>query len=280
MPKKPRLPFAVQSRTEDELSALVRRVAAALAPETVAPGPGAALTATPAQARDADLARLRATEALRKVLDEHAYMLALGLAMRREAPVTYADLGEAVGISRQAARTRWPVLPDAKPGRPKDTRHRWERYVDAVETALQTAGVYTTMSWAETNGTDDEREERWEGGVSCGADTLAWNEDRGWWLILNGESVRDLPVAVDAPVKEVAVAALAYLPVLRDRRPEDVLPGDRIRDLDMLWEVIDTPFTRPDGTVTVPVRDTTDPEETTQLALAPDAALKIETEMA
>lgn len=119
MPKKPRLPFAVQSRTEDELGALVRRIAAALAPETVPPDPGAALTATPTQARDADLARLRATEALRKVLDEHAYMLALGLAMRQDAPVTYADLGDAVGITRQAARTRWPVLPNAKPGRPK-----------------------------------------------------------------------------------------------------------------------------------------------------------------
>ena len=158
MPKKPTLPFAVQSRTEDELGTLVRRVAAALAPETVAPDPGAALTATPTQARDADLARLRATEALRKVLDEHAYMLALGLAMRQDAPVTYADLGDAVGITRQAARTRWPVLPDPKPGRPKRQvtvtfqggPTEWDRYemeypASTLEGDLDTVGAYLVV---------------------------------------------------------------------------------------------------------------------------------------
>ena len=158
MSKKPTLPFAVQSRTEDELRDLVRRIAAALAPEIVAPDPGAALTATPAQARETDLARLRATEALRKVLDEHAYMLALGLAMRRDAPVTYADLGEAVGITRQAARTRWPVLPDPKPGRPRKQVEvtfqggpaEWDGYrmeypASTLEGDLDTVGAYLVV---------------------------------------------------------------------------------------------------------------------------------------
>jgi len=118
---KPTLRSApADARLDEELHRLVRRTAAALAPETVPASPLAALSATPEQARAADLARLRATEALRRALEEHAAMLALGLGYRQDAPVTYADLGGAVGISRQSARSRWPsAIPDARPGRPR-----------------------------------------------------------------------------------------------------------------------------------------------------------------
>lgn len=123
MPKPPQPPRSLRSIDEDlveELVRLVRRTAAALAPETVPDSPAAALAGTPEQMRAADLARLTAVEVLRRALDEHASMLALGLGRRREAPVTYADLGAAVGITRQSARTRWPAaIPDARPGRPR-----------------------------------------------------------------------------------------------------------------------------------------------------------------
>lgn len=40
------------------------------------------------------------------------------------APATYADLGAAAGISRQAARERWPgAIRHARPGRPRIERH-------------------------------------------------------------------------------------------------------------------------------------------------------------
>ena len=259
------------------LDDLVRRAAHAMDPRAAFAEPGETSRATPSQCRAADLARLRAIDALRTDLDSTARMIAHRAGSRTDAPVTYTDLGAAWRVMPTAARTRWPgALPDARPGRPRDMRHRWERYVDDVEQALRTAGVHTGLAWAETTGVDDEREEIWEGGIGCGTHTLAWNEDRGWWVILNGENVRNLPVAVNAPAAEVAAAALEHLPVLQERRPTQVVPGDRIRDLDMLWQVTDTPLNRPDGTVAVPVRDTVDPEEATQLTLSPDATLQIE----
>ncbi|MER6626494.1 hypothetical protein [Streptomyces sp. NPDC000931] len=227
--------------------------------------------------RDHHLARMSAAYILSLHLNEVITDAATAAGAVEGAPATYTALGAAVGIGREGARSRFPgAVPGAKPGRPRDARPRWERYVDAVGLAVRAAGVHTTLTWAETNGVDDERQERWEGGVSCGTDTLAWNEDDGWWVILGSESVRDLPVAVDAPVKEVVAAALKYLTVLVDRRPGELAAGDRLRDADMVWEVTDTPLTLPDGTVVIPVRDTADPEHARQFSMDPEVIIHIE----
>lgn len=102
------------------LDDLVRRAAHAIDPQAAFAEHGEASRATPSQCRADDLARLRATEALCADLSSTAHMLAYRLGGRPEAPVTYADLGEAVGISRQAATGRFPgAIPDAKPGRPR-----------------------------------------------------------------------------------------------------------------------------------------------------------------
>ncbi|MFE1472138.1 hypothetical protein [Nocardiopsis dassonvillei] len=103
------LPADDREHLTRDLVALVRRTGHALAPQ-----------ATPEQVRAQDLAQLRATELLRAALEEHAHMLALDLGQRTDAPVTYTDLGNAVGITRQAARTRWPsAVADAQAGRPR-----------------------------------------------------------------------------------------------------------------------------------------------------------------
>ncbi|MFD6950152.1 hypothetical protein A6A08_21960 [Nocardiopsis sp. TSRI0078] len=113
------------ARVEMELHLLVRRAAHAMDPAAAFAEPGRAMEATPERARADDLARLRAAEVLREELAEHAAMLAIRAGHRREAPVTYADLGDAVGITRQSAAARWSgAIPDAKPGRPR---------IDAVE---------------------------------------------------------------------------------------------------------------------------------------------------
>lgn len=262
--------------TED-LTVLVRRAAHALRPREAFADPAEAARSASPRARRADmLALLSATEVLRAALEDQAAQWARSLGSM-PSPPTYADLGAAVGITRQAARSRWPeALPDARPGRPRDTRPRWQRYLDAVGEALHAAGVHTRDAWAETTGTDDDRGQMWEGAVDCGDRTLAWNEDRGWWVITTGDSVRDLAVAVDAPAGEVVAAALEHLAVLVDRRPDAVEVGDRVRDGEMLWQVAGAPLVLPDGTVAVPVHDTVDPEQTTQLVLSPDATLKIE----
>lgn len=119
-PDKPSLREAPEdARIDVELSLLVRRAAHALDPVAAFAEPGGAAEAGPERARADDLARLRATEALREALTEHASQLADRAGSRTDATVTYADLGDAVGITRQAARTRWPhAIPDARPGRP------------------------------------------------------------------------------------------------------------------------------------------------------------------
>lgn len=102
------------------LDELVRRAAHAMEPEHAFAEPGEALAATPAQCRADDLARLRAIEALHSELTVASHMLAHRAGGRTDAPVTYAELGSTAGITRQAARERWPgAVPDAKPGRPR-----------------------------------------------------------------------------------------------------------------------------------------------------------------
>lgn len=94
--------------THQALRDLVRRTATALEPQALPADAGAALTATADQVRSQELAQLRATEVLRRALDEHAQVLALGLLRREDAPATHTDIGDAVGVSADEARSRFP----------------------------------------------------------------------------------------------------------------------------------------------------------------------------
>jgi len=115
MSDPPACPAEIGSALDD----LVRRAAHAMDPAHAFSAHGDAQVSTPAQCRADDLARLRAVEALRADLETTADMIARRAGGRVEAPVTYADLGRAVGIGRESARTRWPgAVPDARPGRP------------------------------------------------------------------------------------------------------------------------------------------------------------------
>ena len=117
MPEKP---TGVPADIGFALDELVRRAAHTMEPEHAFADHGDAREAAPAQCRADDLARLRAIEALHAELTVNAHMLAHRAGGRTEAPVTYAELGSTAGITRQAARERWPgAVKDAKPGRPR-----------------------------------------------------------------------------------------------------------------------------------------------------------------
>lgn len=103
---------------EGDIDLLVRRIAHALTPDKVFATAEEALAADPATARADRLGLLSGAEAL------HAGMIAQLVRRAHHLgtgpDITYADLGTAVGITRQAARDRWPgAVKDAKPGRPR-----------------------------------------------------------------------------------------------------------------------------------------------------------------
>lgn len=103
---------------ELDLYAFVRRVAHLMHPDAMMADSMEHIDGEPY--RDDRLALLSATEALRAALEKEATMLARSLGTNTSAPVTYADLGRAVGIGREGARKRWPdAIPTAKAGRPR-----------------------------------------------------------------------------------------------------------------------------------------------------------------
>ncbi|WP_017590807.1 hypothetical protein [Nocardiopsis ganjiahuensis] len=74
----------------------------------------------PAARRDHHLARLAAIDILTEELAHQSKENAFAAARMDGAPATYADLGRAVGIGREGARSRWPgAVADAKAGRPR-----------------------------------------------------------------------------------------------------------------------------------------------------------------
>ncbi|MFE9247073.1 hypothetical protein [Nocardiopsis sp. NPDC006938] len=76
--------------------------------------------APPAVQRDVRLARIAAAAMITEYLRTHTIAEGYQAAAVDGAPLTYADLGRAAGISRETATKRWPgAIPDAKPGRPK-----------------------------------------------------------------------------------------------------------------------------------------------------------------
>ena len=76
--------------------------------------------ATPDQQARYHLALLHTLTLARRAIDTSITYAALNAAETGQ--VTYADLGQAAGISRQSARERWPgAVPAARPGRPRNT---------------------------------------------------------------------------------------------------------------------------------------------------------------
>lgn len=70
--------------------------------------------------RDHHLARLAAVDLLTEELGHWSEETAYAAGQVEAAPATYAELGRAVGLSREGARNRWPgAVKDARPGRPR-----------------------------------------------------------------------------------------------------------------------------------------------------------------
>lgn len=124
----------------------------------------------PAQQRDHYLARLAAIESLTEYLRRESHHAAYVTGGIDEAPATYADLGAAVGISRQAARTRFAgAVPDSQPGRPRT--HVTEEFVMVV---------YRNSDAK----VDDDGSERIHGETG-GPEDVQLEADRKWWRIAN-----------------------------------------------------------------------------------------------
>lgn len=142
---------------EADLRVLVRRVAHLMHPEAMMADPLEHTHGEPC--RSDRLALLSATEALRAALEREAAKVARCLGQDATAPVTYADLGRAVGIGREGARSHWPgAIPDPKPGRPKRQvtvtfqggPAEWDRYemqypASTLEGDLDTVGAYLVV---------------------------------------------------------------------------------------------------------------------------------------
>ncbi|MGW8438873.1 hypothetical protein ACWGKS_27310 [Nocardiopsis sp. NPDC055879] len=110
----------VRTDIEGDIDLLVRRIAHALDDDVAFPTAEEALNAHPHAARADLIMMLTGAEALRIALAANMAQRARHLGANPA--VTYTDLGAAVGISRQAARERWPgAIRNARPGRPKKT---------------------------------------------------------------------------------------------------------------------------------------------------------------
>lgn len=112
------LPQDLQERVSTAVHALITDITGTLydAPATLTEA-----AELPVEARrDHHLAVLAAAEMLREQLRPVTSLAAYAAGGTTGITTTYAELGSAAGITRQAARERWPgAIPDAKPGRPQ-----------------------------------------------------------------------------------------------------------------------------------------------------------------